>query len=82
MRGQRYPRGSEGVVDALDPERRNPVGNCSNDLREGLVGGIDQELGAATEVRQGGLVDVDPHVVIEGREDFLEVDRSFVGFSS
>ena len=40
------------------------------------MGGVDQKLRATAEIRQGGLVDVDPHVVIEGREDFLEVDRS------
>ena len=44
--------------------------------------GVDQELGTAAEVRQGGLVDVDPHVVIEGCEDLLKADRSLVGFSA
>ena len=44
--------------------------------------GINQELGTAAKVRQGGLIDVNPHVVIEGCEDLLEVDRSFVGFSA
>ena len=38
--------------------------------------GIDQELRPAGRVEDAGLVDVDAEVVVERREDFLELDRA------
>lgn len=40
---------------------------------------IDQELRSACGIDDGGRSDVDPEVVIEGGDDFLHMDRSFLG---
>src|SRR5687768_4601810 len=40
---------------------------------------VGQEMGAAGEVGDGGLVHIDPEVVIEGGEDFGEGDGAIFG---
>ena len=40
---------------------------------------INQKLGASGRIHDGGRGDIDPEVVIEGRDDFLHVDRSLLG---
>ena len=77
----------EGAVDRLSHARPRDASACSNDLLDGLVGGLDEvferlvELGrhvAAGEVLKGGLVVAnvgDKHLDAELVEEVFDVQR-------
>ena len=43
---------------------------------------VHKIMRAASEIGHGGFVHVNSHVVVEGREDFLEMDRPVVGVAA
>src|SRR5258708_14869874 len=51
----------------------------SNQLRQLFHAVVHQEMRPALQVLHGGRTQVDAEVVVDGREDFLEVDRAVLG---
>src|SRR5258708_25728792 len=60
---------------------RDPVSRLSNQFLDRLGVVVYQVLGAAGEVGEGDLGGVDPEVVVEGGEDFAELNGSGVAFA-
>ena len=69
------------VPYAIAPNWRGVIHPSLDQLPHGKMA-VDEELGAAGQVGEKRLGEVEAEVLVEGGEDFAELDGAFDGFAA